>query len=322
MAASAPYTGLISVAFNNEDFPLASLATAATEKASIEAFRHDVIEASRDALVLVDFWAEWCGPCKTLTPLLERVTAAHAPRVKLVKIDVDKNQALAAQFRIQSIPTVYAFLGGQPVDGFQGALGERELKAFVDRLLAAVPAPQDEADAEAEIAALTAAAEAASAAGMHHDALATFAALTAELPEREPLAAKYVLALLAAGDTAKAAEVLAHIPADSKDADVIRARAAVALAADATPADDLGPLHAAVAAAPDDHAARFELANALIASGNNDAAADALLHIVAADRGWNEAAAQAKLLKMFEAVGLGDPWSIKTRARLRSILFA
>jgi putative thioredoxin len=327
MAASAPYTGLIFVAFNNEDFPLASLATAATEKASIEAFRHDVIEASRDALVLVDFWAEWCGPCKTLTPLLERVIAAAnhghtAPRVKLVKIDVDKNQTLASQFRIQSIPTVYAFLGGQPVDGFQGALGERELKAFVERLLGAVPAPQDEADAEAEIAALTAAAEAASAAGMHHDALATFAALTAELPERESLAAKYALALLAAGDAAKAAEALAHIPAASKDAEVIRARAAVALAADATPADDLAPLHAAVAAAPDDHAARFELANALIARGDNDAAADALLHIIAADRSWNEAAAQAKLLKMFEAVGLGDPWSIKTRARLRSILFA
>lgn len=301
---------------------MASLATAATETASIEAFRRDVVDASRDALVLVDFWAEWCGPCKTLTPLLERVTAENAPRVKLVKIDVDTNQTLAAQFRIQSIPTVYAFLNGQPVDGFQGALGERELKAFVDRLLAAVPAPQDEADAEAEIAALTAAAEAASAAGMHNDALSTLAALTAELPERESLAAKYVLALVAAGDVATAADVLARIPADSKDAEVSRARAAVALASAATPADDLAPLHAAVAAAPDNHAARFELANALIARGDNDAAADALLHIVAADRSWNESAAQAKLLTMFEAIGLADSWSVKIRARLRSILFS
>ncbi|KAB7647678.1 thioredoxin [Polymorphobacter fuscus] len=301
---------------------MASLATAATEKASIEAFRQDAIEASRDALVLVDFWAEWCGPCKTLTPLLEKVTAAHAPRVKLVKIDVDKNQTLASQFRIQSIPTVYAFLDGQPVDGFQGALGERELNAFIDRLLAAAPLPAGEADAEAEIAALIAAAEGASAAGNHADALTMFGALAAELPDRESLAAKYALALIAAGDAPAAAAALAAVPADSKDAEVIRARAAVALASEAVPVDDLAALQAAVAAAPDDHAVRFELAAGLIARGDNDAAADALLAIVTADRSWNEGAAQAKLLKMFEAVGLGDPWSIKVRARLRSILFA
>jgi len=301
---------------------LASLATAATEKASIDAFRRDVIEASRDALVLVDFWAEWCGPCKTLTPLLERVTDANAPRVKLVKIDVDKNQSLAAQFRIQSIPTVYAFLNGQPVDGFQGALGERELKAFIDRLLAAAPLPAGEADAEAEIAALIEAAEGASAAGNHGDALAMFAALVAELPERESLAAKHALALIAAGDAPSAEAALAAVPADSKDAEVARARAAVALASEAMPVDDLAGLMAEVAASPDDHGKRFDLAAALIARGDNDAAADALLAIIAADRGWNEGAAQAKLLKMFEAVGLGEPWSIRTRARLRSILFA
>ena len=301
---------------------MASMGLTTDEQKAVEAFRRDVVEPSMTSLVVLDFWAEWCGPCKTLTPALERVTAASAPRVKLVKIDVDANQSLASQFRIQSIPTVYAFLNGQPVDGFQGALGERELKAFVDRLLAGVPAPQDEADAEAEIAALTAAAEAASAAGMHQDALGTLAALHAELPERPSLAAKYTLALVAAGDAATAADVLGRVPADSKDAEVIRARAAVALAAAATPADDLAPLHAAVAADPADHAARFELANALIANGDNDAAADALLHIVAADRSWNDAAAQAKLLTMFEAIGVGDPWSIKIRARLRSMLFA
>ena len=301
---------------------MASLATTATDKASIEAFRRDVIDGSKDTLVLVDFWAEWCGPCKTLTPLLEKVTAANAPRVKLVKIDVDKNQALASQFRIQSIPTVYAFLNGQPVDGFQGALGERELKAFVDRLLAAAPLPAGEADAEAEIAALIEAAEGASAAGNHADALGIFTALTAELPEREPLAAKYALALLAAGDVAAAAAALANVPADSKDAEVSRARAAVALASEAVPVDDLAGLQAEVAASPDDHAKRFDLAAGLIARGDNDAAADALLHIIAAERGWNEGAAQARLLKMFEAVGLGEPWSIRTRARLRSILFS
>ncbi|MFZ4690503.1 MAG: thioredoxin [Polymorphobacter sp.] len=301
---------------------MASLATTATEKASIEAFRRDVIEASRDALVLVDFWAEWCGPCKTLTPLLERVTAEHAPRVKLVKIDVDKNQTLASQFRIQSIPTVYAFLNGQPVDGFQGALGERELKAFIDRLLAGAPLPPGEADAEAEITALVEAADAATAAGAHEDAAAMLGALTRELPERENLAGKYALALIALGDTDAAATALAAVPAESKDGDVVRARAAIALAANAVPVDDLAGLQAQVDANPDDHQLRFDLAGALLARGDRDASADALLAIIAADRNWNEAAARTTLLKMFEATGLDDPWSIKTRARLRSVLFS
>ena len=193
---------------------LASLATAATEKASIEAFRRDVIDASKTMLVLVDFWAEWCGPCKTLTPLLERAVAAQPDRVKLVKIDVDKNQTLASQFRIQSIPTVYAFLGGQPVDGFQGALGERELKAFIDRLLAGAPLPAGEADAEAEITALLEAAEQASAAGAHEDAAAMLGALARELPERENIAGKLALTLLALGQTDAAAEALAAVPAE------------------------------------------------------------------------------------------------------------
>ncbi len=301
---------------------MASLATAASEKASIEAFRRDVIEASRTALVLVDFWAEWCGPCKTLTPLLERVVAAREPRVKLVKIDVDANQTLAAQFRIQSIPTVYAFLNGQPVDGFQGALGERELIAFVERLLAAVPAPAGAVDEEAEIAALVAAAEAASAAGQHEDAAAMLGALVAELPEREGLAGKYALALLAGGQVEAAAEALAPVPGDSKDADVLRARAGLALAETAAPVDDLAGLAARVVASPDDHPLRHELAGGLLARGDRDAAADHLLTIVAADRKWNDGAAQAMLLKLFEANGVGDPWSIKTRARLRSILFS
>ncbi len=301
---------------------LASLATAASEKASIEAFRRDVIDASKTALVLVDFWAEWCGPCKTLTPLLEKVVAANAPRVKLVKIDVDKNQTLAAQFRIQSIPTVYAFLGGAPVDGFQGALGERELKAFIDRLLAGAPLPAGEADAEAEIAELVAAAEAASAAGVHDDAAAMLGALVQEFPDRADLAGKYALALIAGGKTDAAAAALAVVPADSKDPDVARARAAVAVAREAQPVDDLAGLAARVAAAPDAHDLRFELAGGLLARGDRDAAAEALLAIVAADRTWNEGAAQARLLKLFEAAGVGDPWSIKVRARLRSILFS
>ena len=301
---------------------MASLAPAATEKASIEAFRRDVIEASQTTLVLVDFWAEWCGPCKTLTPLIEKVVASRAPRVALVKIDVDKNQALAAQFRVQSIPTVFAFIGGQPVDGFQGALGERELTAFVDRLLAAVPPPPEALDAEAEIAAVIAAADAALAEGAHDEAAQMFGALAQELPDRRDLAARHAQALLAGGNAEAAAAALAAVPADAKDAEVARARAAIALALDAAPVADLAGLQARVAASPGDHALRFELAGGLLARGDRDAAADALLAIIAADRSWNGGAARERLLKLIESVGLGDAWSVRARARLRALLFA
>jgi putative thioredoxin len=301
---------------------LATLPNPAAEKASIEAFRRDVIEASKTALVLVDFWAEWCGPCKTLGPLLEKVVAARAPKVQLVKIDVDKNQTLAAQFRIQSIPTVYVFLDGRPVDGFQGALPERELSQFVDRLLAGVPASDDEAALEEQIATLLGAVDEATAAGAHDDAAAMLAALVQELPERHDLVARLSLALLAGGKIEAAEAALQPVPADSKDEMVIRARAALALAAEAPADDELAPLQARVDASPDDHAARFELAGALAARGDRDAAAAHLLAIIKADRGWNEDAARQKLLTMFEAAGLADPWSVKTRAALRAVWFA
>ncbi|WP_439544995.1 thioredoxin [Sandarakinorhabdus sp.] len=301
---------------------MATLPNPAAEKASIEAFRRDVIDASKTALVLVDFWAEWCGPCKTLGPALERLVATRAPKVKLVKIDVDKNQALAAQFRIQSIPTVYAFLDGRPVDGFQGALPERELAQFVDRLLAGVPADADETALEEQIAQLVAAAEDATAAGAHDEAIAMLSALVQELPDRHDLAGRLALALLAAGQADAAAAALAAVPADVKDEIVARARAAVALAAAAPEPDELAGLVAQVESAPDNHEARFDLASALAARGDRDAAAEHLLAIIKADRGWNEGAARAKLLTMFEAAGLADPWSVKTRAALRAIWFA
>jgi putative thioredoxin len=302
---------------------LASIPNPAAEKASIEAFRRDVIEASKGALVLVDFWAEWCGPCKTLGPLIEKVVAARAPKVKLVKIDVDANQTLAAQFRIQSIPTVYAFLDGRPVDGFQGALPERELSQFVDRLLQGVPATADEAALEEQVNALVGAADEATAAGAHEDAAAMLGALVQELPERHDLVARLALALLAGGNAKGAEAALAQVPADSKDEIVARARAALALAAEAPAAhDDLAHLVAQVTTHPDDHAARFELAGALAARGERDAAAEHLLAIIKADRTWNEGAAREKLLTMFEAAGLADPWSIKTRAALRAIWFS
>jgi putative thioredoxin len=270
----------------------------------------------------VDFWAEWCGPCKTLGPLLEKVTAAHAPRVKLVKIDVDKNQTLAAQFRIQSIPTVYAFLGGAPVDGFQGALGERELNAFIERLLAGAPPTDGEMDEAAQIAQLLDAVRESIAAGQTEEVLTVLDTLAAERPAHEEIAATQAMALLAVGRADDAGAALARIPADSKNAEIARARAAVMLALETKPVDDLAGLEAAVEGAPDDHALRFELANGYLARDDKDKAAEHLLAIIAADRGWNEGAAREKLLKLFEAAGLADPWSVKTRARLRAILFS
>ena len=299
---------------------MASLSTPAADKASVAAFKRDVIDASKDALVLVDFWAEWCGPCKTLTPLLEKLVAARAPRVQLVKLDVDKHQAIAAQFRIQSIPTVYAFIDGKPIDGFQGALGERELAAFIDRLLAAVPAAGP--DAAAEIAALVEAAQAALAEGAHVEAAEMFGALAQELPDRADIAAGYARALLAGGHVDGAAAALAVVPTDSKDAGVIQARAALALAQAATPVDDLAGLSARLDAAPDDHAARFELAGGLLARGDRDGAACELLEIMRRDAGWNDGAAKARLLQQLEAAGFADPWAAGVRRKLSTILFA
>ena len=299
---------------------MASLSTPQADKASIDAFKRDVIDASATTLVLVDFWAEWCGPCKTLTPALERVVAANAPRVALVKIDVDKNPAISAQFRIQSIPTVYAFLRGQPVDGFQGALSERELKTFVDRLLAAMPpAP---GDPEAEIKAMIADANAALDEGAVVEAASMFAALAAELPDRVEVIAGHARALVALGEFDAADAALAALPADAKDPTLAQTRAAIALAKDAAPVDDLAGLAARVAADPDDHAAAVDLAGGLIVRGDRDAAADTLLASIARDRAANDGAAKAKLLKLLEAAGFADPWAAAVRRRLSTILFA
>ncbi len=299
---------------------MASLSTPAADKASIEAFKRDVIDGSATALVLVDFWAEWCGPCKTLTPILERVVAASGGRAKLVKIDVDKNPAISAQFRVQSIPTVYAFIGGQPVDGFQGAMGEREVKAFVDRLLAAVPpAP---GDPEAEVKEIIAAANEALDEGAAAEAAEMFGALAQEFPDRVEVIAGYARALVALGQPAAAEAALAVLPADAKDPTLAQTRAAIALAKDATPVDDLAGLAAQVAANPDDHAAAIALAGGRLAAGDRDGAADVLLASIARDRDAGDGAAKAKLLKMLEAAGFADPWAAAVRRRLSTILFA
>jgi putative thioredoxin len=297
---------------------VASLSPSADDRAQIESFRRDVIEASLTNLVIVRFTADWCGPCKQLAPLIDKAIAeAGQGRTKQVVVDIDRQRMIAEQFRIQSVPTVYAFLGGQPVDGFVGAKSEREIKAFLEKLLATLPPTE----AEASLDDLVAEASALLAAGNADDAAEAFAALAREAPDRADIIAGYARALLALGQTAGADAALATLPADSTDAAVIQARAALDLAKSAAPAGELAELESRIAADPADHQARIDLANALFAAGQRDAAADHLLASIAADRAWNDGAARAQLLKLIEAVGLGDPWSGGVRRKLSAVLF-
>ncbi len=290
----------------------------AEDRTAVEAFRRDVLEASLNGLVLVRFTAEWCGPCKQLAPLIDKVVAEHGQgRTTQVVIDIDKQRMIAEQFRIQSVPTVYAFLGGQPVDGFVGMKSERELKAFLEKLLASLP-PTDE---QASLDALLEAAYAILEEGSAEEAAEAFAALAREAPDHPGIIAGYVRALLALGHVEGAEAALATLPADIKDQAVTQARAAVELAKSAAPAGELEALEARIAADSNDHAARLALANALFASGKHDAAADQLLASIAADRTWNEGAARTQLLKFAEAQGLGSPWSAGIRRKLSAILF-
>lgn len=297
--------------------PLGGLS--ADDRAAIDAFRRDVLEASLTSVVLVRFTADWCGPCKQLAPVIEKAVAESGQgRVKQVTVDIDRQRLIADQFRIQSVPTVYAFVGGQPVDGFVGAKSEREVKAWIDKLLTALPPTEEEVSLDA----LVEAANALLAGGEAEQAAQAFAALAQEAPDRADILAGYARALLALGEVEGAAEVLASIPADSKDQAVVQARAALDLAKSAVPSAELAAFEARIAADPADHQARLDLASALFAAGQRDAAADQLLAAIAADRDWNEGAARAQLLKLIEAVGFGDAWSVGIRRRLSQILFA
>lgn len=281
---------------------------------SIETFAQDVLHASREVPVLVDFWAPWCGPCRQLGPLLEKLVRQARGRIRLVKINVDENPELAQQLRIQSIPTVYAFLGGQPVAGFAGAQPESQLRAFIERLIGGPLG----ADVESELVA----GREALAAGRAAEALAHFRRVVEQDPERAEAWSGIVRAAVALGRLNEAERYLAEGTKVVGEKALAGARAAIGIAREAGELEPLEELERRVAANPDDFEARSRLATRLFLTGRFDEAFDQLLDIVRRDRSWKDDGARRQLLRFFEALGNDHPAVRKGRMKLSSLLFA
>ena len=275
-------------------------------------FMADVIEASKETPVIVDFWAPWCGPCRQLGPAIERAVTAAKGKVKLVKIDIDQHPQYAGQLRVQSIPAVFAFVDGQPVDGFMGALPESQVKAFVDRLSG--QAPPNEID---ELLAL---AKESVELGDPGGAAQAYAQVLQAEPQNAKALGGLARVYLDGGDVERAREIAGMAPADAKDMDLDSVRAALALADEAP--SETSDFETRLAADAGDHEARYELAKALAGRGRWDDAADHLLTIIAADRTWNEEAARKQLLTVFEAAGPSSDVTRSGRRRLSAILFS
>lgn len=303
---------------------MASMGFTTEEHKAVEAFRKNVVEPSMTKLVILDFWAEWCGPCKALTPVLEKIAAQYADRgVILVKVNVDEERFIASQFQIQSIPTVYAMFQGQPVANLTNARTESQLAGIIDQLLEKLPIQAGDAEPQGpDIAPLLDMGEEVLTSGDGERAAGIFAQILDMAPDSVAAIAGLVRALTAAGKTEEAQALLDDLPPEiASDPLVERAKSALALVANKADDSEIAGLRAAVDANGDDHAARFDLAVALFAAGSRDEAAEHLLAIVRADKDWNEGAARARLLQIFEAVGLEDPWVSATRRKLSAALF-
>ena len=280
-----------------------------------QTFMADVVEASREVPVIVDFWAPWCGPCKTLGPQLEAAVQAKKGAVRMVKVNIDENQMIAGQLQVQSIPTVYAFWQGQPVDGFQGALSQGDVQRFVEKIAALA--------GDGGLGEALEAAEEMLAQGAVADAAQTFAAILGEEPENAAAMGGLARAHIAMGDLDTAEALLNNAaPAIAAAPEIEAARAQIALARQADEAGPLAELQSAVAANPDDLQARFDYAKALYAAGQAEAAIEELLDLFRRDREWNDGAAKAQLFTIFDALKPTDPLVQKGRRRLSSMIFA